>query len=121
MYIMSVNGGSSSLKLSVYAVNPDLTAIVEVNISSIYSNPTFSSSRTDEKTSVGNDVHDLDSALQYCLKKIPEDKVQDISHVCHRVVHGGDYDESILMTNDSLEHLKTLSDLAPLYVSFRIN
>ncbi|KAF8898446.1 hypothetical protein BD779DRAFT_1483997 [Infundibulicybe gibba] len=37
-----------------------------------------------------------------------------IAHVCHRVVHGGEYSRPVLINNESYHHIEVLSDLAPL-------
>lgn len=37
-----------------------------------------------------------------------------IGKVCHRVVHGGDYIDPVIIDTESYEHIEHLSDLAPL-------
>ncbi|KAK7690634.1 hypothetical protein QCA50_005733 [Cerrena zonata] len=38
-----------------------------------------------------------------------------IGKVCHRVVHGGDYVDPVVIDAESYEHIERLSDLAPLH------
>lgn len=61
-------------------------------------------------------VEDHDTALQHILSHFFRTTVgkEDITHVCHRVVHGGHYEDRAVITNDSLHHIDELSDLAPL-------
>lgn len=39
----------------------------------------------------------------------------DIGMICHRVVHGGDYDAPQLIDSTTYHHLEALTDLAPLH------
>lgn len=38
----------------------------------------------------------------------------DLSYICHRVVHGGDYPEAVEINDATFHHLKGIEDLAPL-------
>ena len=42
-------------------------------------------------------------------------KKEDIAIVCHRVVHGGDYETPQIINEDTYHHLEALTDLAPLH------
>lgn len=57
--------------------------------------------------------------LQRCfndpeLSEVASDR--DLAYVCHRVVHGGDYQDAVEINDETLHHLEDLEDLAPLYV-----
>ena len=61
-------------------------------------------------------------AFKYILKRCFNDPElsevasdADLAYICHRVVHGGDYKESVTITDETLHHLEALEDLAPLY------
>ena len=135
--ILSVNAGSSSLKISLYRFVSSYTGMqtsagtaepVELllvsNITNISAPPasfSFSlaaheSGREAKKEPVAS-IHDHASAfvhfLNYLKREASIDKSQ-IANVCHRVVHGGDYFEPVVITNESYEHIERLSDLAPL-------
>lgn len=134
--ILSVNAGSSSLKISLYALSPSTsktsqtkptTLLLTSSISSISSPPaTFSfkpiasthKSNIDALKDVPVDsITDHASAFAHFLSHLHDeariDKA-DIAHVCHRVVHGGDYREPVVINEESYHHIETLSDLAPL-------
>jgi len=114
--ILSVNAGSSSLKISLYHL---LTLILSSNISNISSPPAKFSCKTDhsEKEFELSSITDHASAFAHFLHYLKHDANIDtsrIAHICHRVVHGGNYSERVVINNESYHHIETLSDLAPL-------
>lgn len=133
--ILAVNAGSSSLKISLYrnvengASHSQITSepvelLLVSNITNI-SAPPASFSFTLEAHSSGREVkkepvdsiHDHTSAFAHFLDYLKEQASIDrseIVHVCHRVVHGGDYFEPVVITTESYHHIERLSDLAPL-------
>jgi acetate kinase len=40
--------------------------------------------------------------------------------VCHRVVHGGDFHEPVVINKETYHHIERLSDLVPLYARLRL-
>jgi len=116
--ILSVNAGSSSLKVSIYG--PTVNGpkrIATVTVSNIETKPEFESSQTSlsDKERDTSNINNHDSALAHVLNHLFRlVGKEDITHVCHRVVHGGEYDDRVLITNETLHHLDNLSDLAPL-------
>ena len=66
-------------------------------------------------------IRDHESAFISFLGRLEEDVSidrQQVKHICHRVVHGGDYTEPTNISEESYHHIETLSDLAPLRVPF---
>lgn len=137
--ILSVNAGSSSLKISLFrTLPPDDTSesvelILESNTTSLTSPPskfTFNivstssngppqSSQVDSSEIPAEDISDHKSAFAFFLKHLHESAGYhegEVKKVCHRVVHGGDYRAPEVICEESFEHLEKLSDLAPLYV-----
>lgn len=116
--ILSINAGSSSLKVSIYGPTVDGPKhIATVTVSNIETEPEFESSRNNlsDKERDTSNINDHDSALAYILNHLFRlIGKEDITHVCHRVVHGGEYEDRVLITNETLHHLDNLSDLAPL-------
>ncbi|KAF9237656.1 Acetokinase family-domain-containing protein [Melanogaster broomeanus] len=94
--ILAINAGSSSLKISLYRRVPqDPTGprlLLTSSISSISSPPAKFNSIT---------------------LSLPQQK--KIKHICHRVVHGGDYTEPVIISEQFYHHIEKLSDLAPLH------
>ncbi|CAD6446558.1 e296e49f-989c-40b0-813a-552f2e75e4df [Sclerotinia trifoliorum] len=128
--ILSINAGSSSVKISIFSAtkNHSPTQLAECQISGLTSPPAtlkYTRSGTlitkDEELEDGK-ISDQKDAFQYILTYLINDasfpqiaKVEDIAIASHRVVHGGDYKKSKIITNETYHHLETLTDLAPLH------
>lgn len=131
--LLSVNAGSSSLKISVFRLskNPQITSdqepvdlILTSSISNISSPPAkFSfelastASTNGAKEEEVSSIKDHASAFAHFLDSLQRNASIDqdkIARVCHRVVHGGDYADPIVIDDKSYHHIEKLSDLAPL-------
>ena len=134
--ILAVNAGSSSLKISLFrrdgapsssgsglphdVVDLLLTSTI-TNISAPPALFSFSLASHGEgreaKKEPAHDIKDHASAfahfLDYLKREASIDRGQ-IVHICHRVVHGGDYFKPVVITDESYHHIERLSDLAPL-------
>ncbi|KAI5994314.1 Acetokinase family-domain-containing protein [Pisolithus marmoratus] len=85
------------------------------------------------KESAEADIRDHESAFGHFIDKLAryaedlkqatqaagEDRLNldldQIRNVCHRVVHGGEYAEPVVITEETYHHIERLSDLAPLH------
>ncbi|TFK40129.1 Acetokinase family-domain-containing protein [Crucibulum laeve] len=132
--VLSVNAGSSSLKISLYSAplqqldssskSEPVTLLLTSSISSISAPPAkFSFKPASIKATTTKDesidaIKDHASAfahfLHYLEKEASIDKDR-IKYICHRVVHGGDYSEPVIITQETYHHIEKLSDLAPLH------
>jgi acetate kinase len=121
--ILSVNAGSSSLKISLFRNenNPGdepITLLLNSSVSNISSPPakfSFQHAETDVSS-----ISDHASAFAHFLDHLRKEASIDpneIVYVCHRVVHGGDYTDPVVISDESYHHIEKLSDLAPLYVA----
>ena len=127
--ILSINAGSSSVKISVYTAQSghEPKEIAEVQIHGLTDPPpklkySRSSKAICNDQELSEDIKNQDAAFQYLLNHLINDtelarlsKREDISLICHRVVHGGDYDCPQIITRDKYQHLEELTDLAPLH------
>ncbi|KAF5867572.1 putative acetate kinase protein [Botrytis fragariae] len=128
--ILSINAGSSSVKISIFSASqgdPSPKPLAEAQISGLTSPPpTLKYSRGGKSITknqkLDSNITDQNSAFQYILTHLINDssfpqisQLTDISLASHRVVHGGDYQTSQLITRETLHHLETLTDLAPLH------
>jgi acetate kinase len=126
--ILSINAGSSSVKVSVYkrkGKNLDEEALAIVQIDGITSPPpTLTYERGGEQLAKGKEVGDVkghEEAFRYILDQLIGDqglgevsRQEDISCAVHRIVHGGDYPQLQTIEKDTYQHLERLSELAPL-------
>ena len=126
--ILSINAGSSSVKLSVYQATrqgQEPEQLAETQVAGLTAPPaTFSYERGSDKIKgkkLDDPVHGQDEAFRFLLDQLVKDnglpeisRREDITVACHRIVHGGDYEHAQLITSETYHHLEDLTDLAPL-------
>lgn len=131
--VLSVNAGSSSLKISLYTVQRDddtepVNLLLTSSISNISAPPakfSFKAVNATKGTEPTKDapvdsIHDHASAFEHFLDHLKREANIDreqITRICHRVVHGGDYHDPVVISDESYHHIEKLSDLAPLYAA----
>jgi len=125
--ILSVNAGSSSVKISAYKSEESKDRpiqLAEAVISGLTAPPALlkytrgSKKIHDEKL---EGINSQEDAFRYILDHLVNDeglpemaKIEDIHFTCHRVVHGGGYDKSQVINQETYQRIEGLSDLAPL-------
>lgn len=124
--ILSVNAGSSSVKITFYTFENPPKAIVNAQISGITAPPLklkYTRGSEEHKEEVKDRLSTPQDAFKFLLQRCFSDpelsevtSPEDLAYICHRVVHGGDYNESVVITNDTYHRLEELENLAPLYV-----
>lgn len=99
--ILTVNGGSSSLKCGLFEAGDSPVLIREFNISG--TRP--------------------DVSLSQVLDEISRDRlIDDLRAIGHRIVHGGElFDGPVVVTDEALVELRALSPLAPLHQSANLD
>ena len=130
--ILTVNGGSSSLKCGLYALQgKELRCLIHLKVENLLGAPTLFKVRDEQNRVL--DAQELDChgvpqeerhqfGLQEVLKwvdaHLPEARLIATGH---RVVHGGDqYSKPILLDDDRLADLETLIPLAPLHQPYNL-
>ncbi|KAJ4986145.1 acetate kinase [Stagonosporopsis vannaccii] len=127
--ILSINAGSSSVKISVYKTPEDKTDVpkqlAEASVDGLTAPPAKLKYMRGDEVIKGQELEGISSqkdAFNYILKYLTQDKglpelsnKEDIHFTCHRVVHGGDYPRSQVIDKETYHHIEELSDLAPLH------
>ena len=126
--ILSINSGSSSVKVSIYKSSKqgqDPVQLADAQISGLTAPPAkLSYQRGSEniKNQEIKDIYSNEDAYEHILDHLVKDKGlseistrDDITYACHRVVHGGDYPAAQVIDEDTYHHLEDLTDLAPLH------
>ena len=126
LIILSINAGSSSVKVSVYEANGNSDTpnqLAEAQVEGLTAPPTRLKYERGEKVK-GEELDGINTqedAFRYILDYLTKDndlpqlnQKEDIKFTCHRVVHGGDYPKAQIIDEDTYHHIETLSDLAPL-------
>lgn len=133
--LLAINSGSSSVKVSVFktAYQQPPQHVADAQIGGLSAPPpTITYTRGDvlvkNTETVNQLISDQRAAFRFLLCTLIEDPdlhlitgPDDICMACHRVVHGGDYTISQVITQDTLHHLEALSDLAPLHNGAALN
>lgn len=128
--ILSANAGSSSLKISLYELVGDNAESPKLFLTSSISNitappvkfsfiplsiPSETPHIKDEEVPA---ITEHASAFAHFLDSLENKANIDknrIVQVCHRVVHGGDYTDPVVISDETYHHIEKLSDLAPLH------
>ncbi|KAM0274403.1 hypothetical protein ACHAQH_007872 [Verticillium albo-atrum] len=127
--VLAINAGSSSVKISVYSAEFQQMPrqFAETQISGLTAPPaqlsyTRNGVKVKKSEKLQEQVKSQDDAFRLLLKTLIEDQElreiqseKDIGITCHRIVHGGDYTTSQIITHETYHHLEELSDLAPLH------
>lgn len=127
--ILAVNAGSSSVKVSVYTLSSSSEPhqIAEAQLDGLTAPPAkLSYTRGSTTVAKGKeqqeDIKDQGAAFSILLDELVNDskltqlaQKEDITHICHRVVHGGEYSKQQPITKETLQTLEELSSLAPLH------
>lgn len=118
--IIAINAGSSSLKFKLYEMPSEevLTAGVVERIG--LDKGIFTILVNGEKVKEIIDIPHHAVAVKMLLNKLTQfgiiESLYEIEGIGHRVVHGGEiFNHSVLITDETLQKIEELSDLAPLH------
>jgi acetate kinase len=118
--IIAINAGSSSLKFQLFEM-PSEEVITKGLIERIGLNDSiFNITVNGEKLTETLDIPNHEVAVQMLLDKLTTTGIikslDEIDGVGHRVVHGGElFNDSVLISEQVLEQIEGLSELAPLH------
>ncbi|MFW0807281.1 acetate kinase [Bacillus pumilus] len=118
--IIAINAGSSSLKFQLFDM-PEETVLTKGLVERIgMDNSIFTISVDGEKKTEVTDIPDHAVAVKMLLEKLIEFNIikdfNEIDGVGHRVVHGGEkFSDSVLLTDEVINDIDKLSELAPLH------
>jgi acetate kinase len=115
--VLTINGGSSSIKFSLYTIEESLSQLLHGEIESIGTSNTklsFTNTGTHQKNSVNItsvDRHDAANFLIDWLEK--QEDFDSIKTIGHRIVHGMKHTEPAQITPGLLNELKKISAYDP--------
>lgn len=118
--ILAINAGSSSLKFQLIEM-PDETVITKGLVERIgLDDAVFTIEVDEEKDETVTEIPDHGEAVTMLLDKLTAngiiESLDEINGVGHRVVHGGErFSESVLITDEVIQEIEEVSDLAPLH------
>lgn len=120
MKIISINSGSSSLKFKLLNM-PEYNVCGMGSIERIgYNDAIFTLEFQDKKIKNILSVKDHQQAIELILGSLIENKIinslDDIEGVGHRIVQGGEiFQNSVILTDENIDKIESLNDLAPLH------
>ena len=115
-----INGGSSSLKFSLYEM-PEKQELVNGIVEKIGLNGSSytlksSAGKIEEKVPVKNHTEAVSVMLNALQKNNFIEDINEIKGVGHRVLHGGEfYSDSVVIDDEVLNNIKELTKLGPLH------
>ncbi|MBD7935560.1 MULTISPECIES: acetate kinase [Cytobacillus] len=118
--IMAINAGSSSLKFQLFDM-PEEKVITKGIVERIgLEHAVFTIVVNGEKRTKELEIPNHEVAVQLLLHELTAHEIiaelDEIVGVGHRVVHGGeDFSQSVLITDEVMDKISKLSDLAPLH------
>ncbi len=120
MKILSVNAGSSSLKFQMYEMPEEKVLISGVFERIGIDNSLYTIKINGQKIEKHVDLPDHEVAVNYLAQELIEnhvvEKLSEIKGIGHRLVHGGDkYSKSVVLTDQVMEVVESLTPLAPLH------
>lgn len=118
--VIAINAGSSSLKFQLFEM-PAEEVITKGLIERIgLKESIFNITINGEKQSETTDIPNHEVAVEMLLNKLTNlgiiKSLDEIEGIGHRMVHGGEeFSDSVLITEEVLDTVKRLSELAPLH------
>lgn len=118
--IMAINAGSSSLKFQLFEM-PSERVITKGLVERIgMKDSIFTITVDDQNVKDTYHIPNHEVAVELLLEKLIQHQIissfEEINGVGHRVVHGGEvFSDSVLITDEVIAELDTLSELAPLH------
>lgn len=118
--IIAINAGSSSLKFQLLTMPEEEVLTIGLVERIGLENGVFQISVNGEKDETITDIPNHEVAVKLLLEKLTGlgiiQSLDEINAIGHRVVHGGElFNDSVLITDEVLEGIETVSELAPLH------
>ena len=120
MKILSVNCGSSSLKFQMYEM-PEEKVLISGYVEKIGQPDCFwtikiNGEKKKDQKPLQNHTEAVEVLIEELFKNNIVESLDEIKGIGHRVLHGGEvYDKSVIITDEVIEHIKSLTKLGPLH------
>jgi len=120
MKIMAINAGSSSLKFQLLEMPTEVliaSGVVErIGIKDSIFSIKYEGKKFKETLAIKNHKMAVDMLLDKLIELKIVNTLDDIEGIGHRVVHGGEkFSDSVIITQEVLDVIDEMSDLAPLH------
>lgn len=122
--ILAVNAGSSSVSITLFKWERPPATIATAKVAGITAPPQifkYSRGAEEKNEEIEDKLGSPQEAFKYLLDRFLNDSdlqvirdKSDFAYICHRVVHGGDLEDAVLIDKKTNSYLHDLKDLAPL-------
>ena len=116
-HILTINGGSSSIRFAFYKINPELTLLLSgrlQNIGNKNTKPIFITTESDTQESITLPENSYAHAIRFLIEWLEKrQEFSDISAIGHRIVHGMQCTDPQEITPELLRYLKKISPYDP--------
>jgi acetate kinase len=113
--VLTINGGSSSIKYAVYRMEDNPVCLLYGKIDRIgLSDPVLTAAKNNKKEqypAVAPGIREAAGFLVDWLEK--QEEFNDVTAIGHRIVHGMDHTEAVVITQPLLDELKKISSYDP--------
>ena len=115
--VLTINGGSSSIKFALYEIDESLVQLFYGEIESIGSKNTklsFTNTITNQKNSINIKPNDQEDGANFLIDWLEkQDDFASVKAIGHRIVHGMKHTEPELITPKLIRELKKISAYDP--------
>ena len=115
--ILTINGGSSSIKFSIYKSGKPLERLLYGEIEKIGTKDSkfnFTTAQSPQKNSTDITANNHDDAINHLVEWLEKQQYfNSVSAIGHRIVHGMQHTEPEIITDELLNELKKISDFDP--------
>ena len=116
-----INGGSSSLKFSLYEMPSKeeiISGIVEkIGLEDSFYSLKFNGEKVEKAKHINNHTDAIKTVLGELLNYKFINDLDEIKGVGHRILHGGEYfSDSVVVDDDVIEKIESLTELGPLHI-----
>ena len=122
--VLTINGGSSSIKFSLYQCGTQMRQYLSGKIERIGlpdTTLTFNDTLGDQQGTLAVDAADVDSVINFLLDWLAQTiDITQIKGVGHRVVHGMNHTQPELVSKELLEELHRISTYDPEHLPLEI-
>ncbi|PGH11346.1 acetate kinase [Helicocarpus griseus UAMH5409] len=124
--ILSINAGSSSVKVTLYRPDNPPVKLASAQVAGLTAPPRIfkysQGPNKESKQEIQEEINSPQEAFKYLLQHFLNDpdlqevaSKDDFAYLCHRVVHGGDFGREAVITEGAYNYLEALKELAPLH------
>ena len=115
--ILTINGGSSSIKFALYEAEESLKQLLSGQIESIGSGNskfTYTNSNLNQKNSIDINTVDYNAATNFLIDWLEkQEEFSSINSIGHRIVHGMNHTKPTVITEELISELKQISAYDP--------